>query len=316
VQLKQAQLEFDRTTYLFKEKIKTQNDLDQVEINLELAKATLKATQSSLERARINLTYASIYSPIDGVVIARNIDVGQTVAASFQAPVLFLIANNLKKMQILANVDEADIGQIKDGQAVRFTVQSFPNDKFSGTVTQIRMQPTTAQNVVTYTVVVQVDNSGGKLLPGMTATIDFLVGQAHDVLLVANAALRIKPTPAMLTELRKMFQARPGQGAGQSSPNPGSGGNPNNDQVERRANGFGNGQFQRPKDVALLWYLDKDGQLKATRVHIGISDGQMTAIISGDVREGMEVIKTMRNELSADSTSTQRQGTPRRVMMF
>ena len=118
--------------YLFKENIKTKNDLEQAQVNFELAQATLKSAQSNLERARINLSYASIYAPIDGIVISRNIDVGQTVAASFSSPTLFLIANDLSKMQILANVDESDIGQIKEGQEVRFTVQAQTDKKFSG----------------------------------------------------------------------------------------------------------------------------------------------------------------------------------------
>jgi len=323
VQLKQSQMDYDRTAYLFKEKIKTQNDLDMVEVNRELAQATLKSAQSSLERARINLTYASIYSPIDGIVIARNVDVGQTVAASFSAPTLFLIANDLKKMQILANVDEADIGQIKESQPVRFTVQSFPDRKFAGAVTQIRMQPTTVQNVVNYTVVVQVDNTSGELLPGMTATIDFLIGQAQNVLRVPNAALRLKPTEQMMQALIKGFQERQKlRGTGEPSQRQGaaaSGASP-----ATRTNGTsgspqwgGGGGLQRPKDIALLWYLDGKSQLQAARVRLGLSDGQMTEIKSGDVREGMEVIKAINTTDSAgSSTSDQSRGGARRPMFF
>jgi HlyD family secretion protein len=123
-QLKQSKQDLERMQYLFKENIKTKNDLEQAQVNFELAQATMKSSQSNLERTRINLSYASIYAPIDGIVIARNVDVGQTVAASFSSPTLFLIANDLSKMQILANVDESDIGQIKEGQEVRFTVQA------------------------------------------------------------------------------------------------------------------------------------------------------------------------------------------------
>jgi HlyD family secretion protein len=297
-QLKQAKQDLDRTQYLFKESIKTQNDLEQAQVSHELAVASMKSAQSSLERSRINLGYASIYAPIDGIITSRAIEVGQTVAASFSSPTLFKIANDLKKMQILALVDEGDIGQIKGGQDVRFTVQAFPNRKFSGTVSQVRLEPTTTNNVVNYTVVINVANDDGQLMPGMTATIDFIVGQAKDVLLVASAALRIKPSEEMIAVLKKQFAermaARGGaapagaagmpQGAGGPSAM-GAGGFPGFNR-----NGNGNG---RPKDIALVWYLDGSGQLKAARVRTGITDGQQTEVRSDELKEGMEVIKTV-----------------------
>lgn len=288
-QLKQSKQDLDRMQYLFKENIKTKNDLEQAQVNFELAQATMKSEQSSLERARINLSYASIYAPIDGIVIARNIDVGQTVAASFSSPTLFLIANDLSKMQILANVDESDIGQIKENQEVRFTVQAQPNRKFSGQVSQIRLEPTTVNNVVNYTVVINVANKEGLLLPGMTATIDFMVGQARNVLRVANAALRLKPDAEMVQTLIKQFAAarnnRPGAAAGR--PMPGTGGGFRGSAAGRGGNG------NRPKDVAFLWVLDASGHPKPIRVKTGISDGQLTAIVSGEVKEGMDVIKSI-----------------------
>jgi HlyD family secretion protein len=292
-QLKQNKQDLDRMQYLFKESIKTKNDLEQAQVNYELGQATLKSAQSSLERSRINLSYASIYAPIDGIVITRNIDVGQTVAASFSSPTLFLIANDLSKMQILANVDESDIGQIKEGQEVRFTVQAQSHRTFTGQVSQIRLEPTTINNVVNYTVVINVVNQEGLLLPGMTATIDFLVGQAKNVLRVANAALRIKPTEDMLAILKKMFEAkmgnRPGKmpAQGQAVFPPAAAGS---------FAGFsrnGNGNDNRPKDVALIWYLEASGSLKAARVKTGITDGQQTEIKSDELKEGMEVIKSI-----------------------
>jgi len=298
-QLKQAKQDLERMQYLFKENIKTKNDLEQALVNYELASATLKSAQSNLERTRINLGYASIFAPIDGIVIARNIDVGQTVAASFSSPTLFLIANDLSKMQILANVDESDIGQIKEGQEVRFTVQAQPNRSFSGRVSQIRLEPTTIQNVVNYTVVINVANQDGLLLPGMTATIDFLVGQAKNVLRVANAALRLKPNQEMREELMKQFAARAGAHGSPAGSPPGTGGFP------RGANGNGNGR--RPKDVGVLWYFDASGKLKMARVKTGISDGQLTEVRSEEIKEGMEVIKTV--TLSAAEQVTQ--GPPR-----
>ena len=292
-QMKQAKQDLQRVQYLFQEKIKTQNDLEQAQVNYELAVATVKSAKSGLERARINLAYASIHAPIDGIVISRNIDVGQTVAASFSSPTLFLIANDLEKMQILADVDESDIGLIKNGQEVRFTVQAQPDRTFAGQVSQIRLEPTTVNNVVNYTVVINVANRDGLLLPGMTTTIDFIVGQAKNVLRVANAALRVKPTEDMLAGLRREFAARTAA-AGQppAAAAAGSG------QAPALANGppgpgaSGNGR-NRPKDMALLWYLDASGSVKAARVRTGISDGQMTEIRSDELKEGMEVIKSV-----------------------
>jgi len=291
-QLKQAKQDLDRTQYLFKENIKTKNDLEQAQVNHESAMANMKSAQSSLERSRINLGYASIYAPIDGIVISRSIDVGQTVAASFSSPTLFQIANDLEKMQILANVDESDIGQIKDGQEVRFTVQAQPDRTFTGQVSQIRLEPTTVNNVVNYTVVISVANKEGLLLPGMTATIDFLVGQAKNVLRVANAALRIKPTEEMLEELKKQFTARMGNRPGTAPGQPQAGGPQS--PAGGGFQGFSrNGNGNRPKDVALIWYLDASGKLKASRVKTGITDGQQTEIKSDELKEGMEVIKTI-----------------------
>jgi HlyD family secretion protein len=290
-QLKQSKQDLERMQYLFKENIKTKNDLEQAQVNLELAQATSKSAQSSLERTRINLNYASIYAPIDGIVISRNIDVGQTVAASLSSPTLFLIANDLSKMQILANVDEGDIGQIKEDQEVRFTVQAQTDRKFTGMVSQIRLEPTTIQNVVNYTVVINVANKDGLLLPGMTATIDFLVGQAKDVLRVANATLRLKPSQEMVQELMKQFAAR---AAGRSGGVPGA---MPAGPMSANSGGFSgtgaNDMRKRPKDMAMLWYLDAAGNPKPVRVKTGISDGQMTVIVSGEVKEGMEVIKSI-----------------------
>ena len=153
---------------------------------------------SPCDRAKQNLSFTSIYAPIDGVVVERNVNLGQTVAASLSAPQLFLIANDLSRMQILALVGESDIEQIKQGQPVTFTVQALPGQTFPGTVQQVRLQSTTADNVVNYTVVVTLENPEGKLLPGMTARVDFLVKSAENVLKAPNAALRYKPSDEVL----------------------------------------------------------------------------------------------------------------------
>ena len=170
----------------------------------------------SLDRAEQNLEYATITAPISGVVVERNVDVGQTVAASLSAPQLLLLAADLARMQIMVSVDESDIGLIEEGQTARFTIQAYPDDTFSGTVRQVRLQSTSEENVVNYSVVVDVSNDDGRLLPGMTATVDFLVDQATDVLRVSNSALRFRPTEAMIEELQQQREERAADAAGKA----------------------------------------------------------------------------------------------------
>ena len=205
-QYEYSQKDFKRADGLFKKNMASQSDYDLVEYNLKNAKTSMRSAKANLDKAKINLNYAYVTTPISGTVIARNVDVGQTVASSFSAPVLFLIANDLSKMQILANVDESDIGQIQEGCKVKFSVQSYPNRKFEGVTSQIRLQPTTIQNVVNYTVVVDVSNKDNLLLPGMTATIDFLLESASDVIRVPNSALRLKPTADMIEEVKPQLE--------------------------------------------------------------------------------------------------------------
>jgi len=179
-ELAQAEREFRRLQSLYDETLVAETEFNLAQYALDVARANGKSAQISLERAKQNLDYATIRAPISGTVIERNVDVGQTVAASFSAPQLFLIANDLASMQILASVDESDIGQIKEGQQARFTVQAYPDESFTGTVRQVRLQSTTLENVVNYTVVVDVENPAGKLLPGMTATVDFIIEGAFN----------------------------------------------------------------------------------------------------------------------------------------
>ncbi len=193
-ELANAQRAFDRNKQLYERKVLTESEYSTTQYQLAVAQANLKSAQVNMDRARRNLAYTSIYAPIDGIVVERNVDVGQTVAASLSAPQLFLIANDLSEMWILASVDESDIGTIAEGQPVRFTVQAYPSRTFNGVVRQVRLQSAVTENVVNYTVVIDVKNTDGKLLPGMTATVDFLVGSATDVFRVPNAALRFRPT--------------------------------------------------------------------------------------------------------------------------
>lgn len=193
-QYRQAKQEYDRNAPLAREKFISASEFGTVQVNLSVAQAAVKSAQVTLDRARQNLSYTQIHAPISGVVVERNVDVGQTVAASLSAPQLFLIAQDLSQMQILATVDESDISSIKEGQPAKFTVQTYPGRSFQGTVEQVRLQSKTTDNIVSYTTVVKLANPDGTLLPGMTATVEFVTGAATNVLTVPNAALRFRPS--------------------------------------------------------------------------------------------------------------------------
>lgn len=192
-QLAQTEDEFARTSALHDGGFVTSAEYTLARTNRTLAVSNVASAKVAVERARQNLSYTEIHAPIDGVVIERSIDVGQTVAASLSAPRLFVIANDLTRMRILALVDESDIGRIRAGQVVEFTVQAFPNQEFSGVIEAVRLASTTVNNVVSYTVVVAVNNAEGKLLPGMTATVNIVTDEATNVLTVPNTALRFRP---------------------------------------------------------------------------------------------------------------------------
>jgi HlyD family secretion protein len=217
----------DRTKSLFDKNLESQANYDAALTNYESNQAALKMAQASLDRAKINLAYATIYAPISGVVIDRKVNVGQTVAASFSSPTLYTIANDLQKMQVQATIDESDIGRISVGQEATFTVDSYPDDRFTGMVSQIRLAPVTIQNVVNYTVIVDVDNRDLKLMPGMTANVRVLVGSARNVIRVSNMALRLQPPAELIdsTKIKEMAAAGPmGGERGRWSEGGGSGG--------------------------------------------------------------------------------------------
>jgi len=197
---------FNRVKALYDKKLVAESDYDQTVYDFDRAKASLKSAQLNYDKAKINLEYAYIYSPIDGVVLSRAVDEGQTVAASFNTPTLFSIANDLTRMQVEASIDEADIGQVKNNQRVDFTVDAYPDQKFTGTVTQIRLQPVTTSNVVTYTVIVEAPNPDKKLMPGMTASITIFVEEANNVLTLSSKALRFKPSQEQLFAYMKSIQ--------------------------------------------------------------------------------------------------------------
>ena len=197
----------DRTKSLYDRGLESQANFDAAQTTLESDSASLKSAQASLDRAKINLAYATIYAPISGVVINRAVNVGQTVAASFSSPTLFTIANDLKNMQVQTTVDESDIGRISIGQGASFTVDAYPDEQFTGTVSQIRLAPVSIQNVVNYTVIIDVNNAQLKLMPGMTANVKILAATGHDVLRVPNMALRFQP-PSDLIDSSKIREMR------------------------------------------------------------------------------------------------------------
>jgi HlyD family secretion protein len=214
-----SEVEFQTATYerykaLIDKKLVAQADYDQVKYSYDKARANLKTAQAGYDKALVNLSYASIFSPIVGVVLNRAVDQGQTVAASFSTPNLFTIGNDLTQMQVQANVDEADIGQIKKEQPVSFTVDAYPNEVFKGSVRQLRLQPIVTSNVVTYTVIVNAPNPDLKLMPGMTANITVLVQKIDSVMTIPGKALRFTPDAAFLAEYIKNNPAGQRQGQG------------------------------------------------------------------------------------------------------
>jgi len=274
-QLVESSRQYARNRELAANGLVARSEVESTQSSYAVSQATLKSARVALQRAQQNLSYTNIYAPIDGVVVERNVDQGQTVAASLSAPQLFMIANDLSQMQILADVSESDIAKIKEGQPVSFSVQALPGQTFKGTVQQVRLQSTTQENVVNYTVVVSVPNTEKKLLPGMTARVEFLTQNSPNVLKVASAALRFRPTDEQLAALKAERTAKPtttSSGAAQPRTR------------TRSANASGNGGF------GALYYLDDAGKLKVARVRTGISDGTSTEIQASNIKEGMRVI--------------------------
>jgi HlyD family secretion protein len=270
-----AKKEYERALSLFGKNMISESERDISLTNYELAAAQEKSARAALDRARTNLDYATIVSPIDGVVISRDVDVGQTVAASLQAPTLFTIAQDLAQMQVNTSIDEADIGVIGEGQQVLFTVDAYPESTFEGTVSQIRLSPEIVQNVVTYNVIIQVSNPKMLLKPGMTANATILVNHREDILKVPAGALRFRPP------MEREESSPEGVRAGMPSAGSRSPAQSSNSSPPARA--------QRPKQDQ-VWILDQEGKPQPVPVKIGISDGSSVEITSGDLKEGDQVI--------------------------
>ena len=270
----------NRYRSLYQDQLVSQFDLDQAQTKYELSQAAVKAAQAQIETAqanlasaRTNLNYATIRSPVTGIVVARNVDVGQTVAASLQAPTLFVIAQDLKDMEVHTNLDEADIGRVKTGQGASFTVDAFPAEPFKAQVVQIRNAATTLQNVVTYDVVLRVKNPELKLKPGMTANVAIIIEEKEDVLKVSNAALRFKP-------------ARRETGAAEP---------------------------KKQKKGPLVWMVGPENKPVPVPVTPGLTDGQFTEILGSRLKEGDLVISELRQKKEDKNKNSQGQsaGAPR-----
>ena len=300
VELRNAEISLTRAKNLFRQQLLAASELDAAQTNRDAAAASVEQSQAALRQAETNLSYTKITSPIDGVVVTRSYDVGQTVAASFQAPVLFSIAQDLTKMQVLTNIDEADVGRIQNGQVANFTVDAFPDSTFKGSVSQVRLSPQIVQNVVTYPVMLDVPNPDLRLKPGMTANVLVPVDSRPNALRAPNAALRFKPDPADLWSgpAKGSGQAADGKGGASGTPDAA----PASPKVSpdsgapagaRAAGGRGPGGGSRGGAHAGTLYVEvpgSNGKLKPVTVKTALTDGNFTAIESRDLKDGEEIV--------------------------
>jgi HlyD family secretion protein len=302
----QAQRDYNRNRELMSSGLVARSVFETTDSSLDVARANVKSARVALDRAKQNLEYTNIYAPIDGVVVERNVDDGQTVAASLSAPQLFLIANDLRNMQILASVGEGDIAQIKEGQKVKFTVQALSGQTFEGDVNQVRLQSATNENVVNYTVVVSVANPEKKLLPGMTARVEFLTNSAANVLKIANAALRFKPADdAAVTKTATRNAATDTTGSAS-----GTGARTGSRRRAEGASGASGrtwgqgGQRSRSGGMGTIYVADEKGTLTPIRVRTGLTDGSVTEIRGRDLKEGMKVVAGTSQPQSANAKTS------------
>lgn len=294
VSVADAQRTLERNRELRKRELTAQSELDAAQTAYDAAVAQLNVNQAqtsqaqaALNQSTVDLNNTVIRSPVDGIVISRTVDVGQTVAASLQAPVLFTIANDLSKMEVHTSVDEADVGNVREGQQVSFTVDAFPARRFRGKVFQVRNAPTIVQNVVTYDAVVRIDNKELLLKPGMTANVQFLVSEKEDVLTIPNMALRFKPpdekSEAQDVLRQEVTRAAPQVGARRTS----------------RPGRSGSGGVRTARQGKI--YVLKDNQIQAVEVQLGITDGSKTEVIQGPISEKDLVVIGMSSSASGQS---------------
>ena len=285
----------------------SQAQVKQAEAQVQQTTAQVAQAQAALSMAEVNLSHTTITSPIDGVVVSRDVNVGQTVAASLSAPTLFTIANDLTQMQVIANIDQADIGLVEQAKSVRFSVDAFPGKDFDGKIEQMRLNPVNVQNVVTYNVVIDVENPEQKLKPGMTANLTITIDERNNVLKVPNSALRFTPQDATRQRTGTGERAQ-GQGQGrrrQQGENAGG-----------AQNNGGQSNFAPasapvlPGQTRIVWVMGQDGKPDRRRITVGLSDGSSTEVVSGDLNEGDMVITGQQISGSSTATSNQQSRPP------
>jgi HlyD family secretion protein len=288
----------------------SKSQLQQAQAQVEQNAAQVQQAQAALSLAQVNLSHTTITSPIDGIVVSRDVNVGQTVAASLSAPTLFTIANDLTQMQVIANIDQADIGLVEQAKSVKFSVDAFPGKEFDGKIQEMRLNPTNVQNVVTYNVVIDVNNPEQTLKPGMTANLTITIDERNNVLKVPNSALRFRPQNAS------------GNTGGGNAGGQGQG------QGRRRQQGAGGGDGQQggnaaganenfapasapvlPGQTRIVWVLGQDGTPQPRRIKVGLSDGASTEVVEGNLNEGDMVI-TGQTVSGSGSASTQQNRPP------
>jgi HlyD family secretion protein len=337
-QERDAGRQFERQKSLLDRKLIAQADYDTSQANLEVARGQTAAARGSLAQAKaalsqaqVNLNMTSILSPTDGTVISRSVDVGQTVAASLSAPTLFVIAKDLRQMQVDTSVAEADVGKLSPGMPATFTVDAFPGERFRGKVRQIRNAPQTVQNVVTYDAVIDVENPDLKLRPGMTANVTFVAAEKDDVLRVPNAAMRFRPAPEIFAALgmpaprisrdaAERGRGGPGPGGGGPAPPtkaaPGGGGphggGAGDGSWRPRAGAGGAGRSDGPNDKRTVWVL-RDGRPQMVSLRIGMSDGSTTEVVEGELHEGDTLILDASTSETAETPPTGPGGKVRRL---
>ena len=279
----------------------SQAGVEQSKAQVQQAAAQVQQAQAALSLAQVNLSHTTITSPIDGIVVSRDVNVGQTVAASLSAPTLFTIANDLTQMQVIANIDQADIGLVEQAKSVKFSVDAFPGKDFDGKIEQMRLNPVNVQNVVTYNVVIDVANPDQKLKPGMTANLTITIDERNNVLKVPNAALRFTPQ-----------RTDSGSGAGAQGQGQGQGQGRRRQQGGDNAAGGNNAQSNfapasapvLPGQVRVVWVLGQNGKPERRRITVGLSDGSATEVVEGDLNEGDMVITGQQISSSNANRST------------
>ncbi|WP_239004398.1 efflux RND transporter periplasmic adaptor subunit [Lacinutrix sp. WUR7] len=269
---------YDRQKTLYDNQVISKSDFDDAQFNYQTAVGTVTQRYSDLQQARTNLEYANIYSPINGVVLSRAIDEGQTVAASLSTPTLFTIAQDLKEMQVEADVDEADIGQVKEGQRVEFTVDAYIGETFQGEVTQVRLDPTVTSSVVTYIVVIKADNPDLKLKPGLTATISIFTLELNDVLTAEAKAINFKPEREILSAYNQQHQ-------------------------------LAENTSERSREATALWVLGSDGSITPKIVTLGASDGVNVEILSG-VSAGEKLVYSLEGVSKSEVKTAEKSESP------